>query len=103
MEERYVFDKRVMKKIFIKYGTMALIMFPILITVNYFLNKFLQFWLVVVIDCVLILAMGFLMYSIIEAVKRKKEESEKDFVVIKAKEIKAKRNSENKKNTNTKD
>ena len=44
MEDRYFFDKRVMKKLFKKYGLMALGIFPIICVANYFLNKVLDFF-----------------------------------------------------------
>ncbi len=36
--DHYIFDKRVMKKIFLKYGLMMLFLFPILILVNILLG-----------------------------------------------------------------
>ncbi|MBQ2863972.1 MAG: hypothetical protein IJE91_00735 [Clostridia bacterium] len=92
MEERYFFDKRVMKKILIKYGSIFLCLVPILLVVNHFLNQHLKFWLTVLIDITIVLLALLVVELVINHIKRKKEEKENDFVVVKAKEIKAKRN-----------
>lgn len=92
MEERYFFDKRVMKKILIKYGIIFACLFPVLIVLNYFLNQVLNFWITVVIDCVVVLFVLFIIEAIINKIKEAKQARENDFVVIKAKEIKARRN-----------
>ena len=94
MEDRYFFDKRVMKKIFKKYGLMALGILPVLLIANYFLNKVLNFGLTVVVDIVLILVMVLVIEAVINAIKNKKEQSavrDDDIVVKKAQEIKARR------------
>ena len=39
MDDKYIFDKREMKKAFKKYGLIFLFAIPVLIGVNYFLNK----------------------------------------------------------------
>ena len=91
MEDRYFFDKRVMKQIFKKYGLIFLGLFPILIVVNHFLNPILKYWLVVLIDVTIALLGILIVQAIINHIKQKKEEKE-DFIVVKAKEIKAKRN-----------
>lgn len=94
MEDRYFFDKRVMKKILIKYGLMALGILPVLLIVNYFLNKVLSFGLTVLVDVALILVMVFAIEAVINAIKKRKEESavrDDDIVIKKAQEIKARR------------
>lgn len=94
MEDRYFFDKRVMKKILIKYGLMALGILPVLLIVNYFLNKVLSFGLTVLVDVALILVMVLIIETIINAIKKRKEESavrDDDIVIKKAQEIKARR------------
>lgn len=94
MEDRYFFDKRVMKKILIKYGLMALGILPVLLIVNYFLNKVLSFGLTVLVDVALILVMVLIIETIINTIKKRKEESavrDDDIVIKKAQEIKARR------------
>ena len=94
MEDRYFFDKRVMKKILIKYGLMALGILPVLLIVNYFLNKVLSFGLTVLVDVALILVLVFAIEAVINAIKKRKEESavrDDDIVIKKAQEIKARR------------
>lgn len=92
MDDKYFFDKRVMKKILIKYGTIFLCLVPVLLVVNHFLNQYLKFWLTVLIDVTIVLLTLWVVQLVINHIKRKKEEKENDFVVVKAKEIKAKRN-----------
>lgn len=91
MEDRYFFDKRVMKKILIKYGIMFLCLFPVLIIVNYFLNKVLHYWVTIIIDITIVLFVVFSVELIISSIKKKKELSENDLIIKKVKEIKAKR------------
>lgn len=94
MEDRYFFDKRVMKKVFKKYGLMALGILPVLLIANYFLNKVLNFGLTVLVDVALILVMVVIIEAVISAVKKRKEESvvrDDDIVIKKAQEIKARR------------
>ena len=57
MDDKYIFDKREMKKAFKKYGLIFLFAIPVLIGVNYFLNKAIKnIWLVVLIDVVIMFA-----------------------------------------------
>lgn len=94
MEERYFFDKRVMKRIFIKYGIMALCIFPVLAVTNYFLNKVLDFWVTVVVDITILLFYVFIVEVIINAIKKRKENvkvCDDDIVIKKAQEIKSRR------------
>lgn len=94
MEDRFIFDKRVMKRIFKKYGLMALGIFPVLCIINYFLNKVLSFWLTIAVDVAITLLIVFVVESIINAIQRRKEEStvrDDDIVIKKAKEIKERR------------
>lgn len=93
MEDRYFFDKRVMKKLFKKYGLMALGIFPIICVANYFLNKVLAFWVTVLVDITLVLLFVFAIEAIINAIKTKRENSvrDDDIVIKKAQEIKDKR------------
>ena len=51
--DRYLFDKRVVKKTLIKYGIMFLIALPFVITFN-ILCRDLSFWLTVLIDCAIL-------------------------------------------------
>lgn len=95
MEDRYFFDKRVMKQIFKKYGIMALCILPVLLVVNYFLNKVLSFWLTIVVDITIILLYVFLVEITINSIKQRRENKstvrDDDIVIKKAQEIKAKR------------
>ncbi|MBR2468491.1 MAG: hypothetical protein IKB42_05575 [Clostridia bacterium] len=93
MEDRYIFDKRVMKQLFKKYGLMALGIFPVLCVINYFLNQVLDFWVTVVVDITFILLAVFVIELIISAIKNKKEAEVRDDVIVikKAQEIKDKR------------
>ncbi len=92
MEDRFFFDKRVMKQVFKKYGLMALGIAPVLIVANIFLNQVLDFWITVVVDVAITLLLVFIIESIINAIQNKKEAVRDDDVVIKkAQEIKSKR------------
>ena len=65
-----------------------------LLIVNYFLNKVLSFGLTVLVDVALILVMVFAIEAVINAIKKRKEESavrDDDIVIKKAQEIKARR------------
>ena len=50
------------KKILIKYGIIFACLFPVLIVLNYFLNQVLNFWITVVIDCVVVLFVLFVLF-----------------------------------------
>lgn len=91
MEDRYFFDKRVMKKILLKYGIMFLCVFPVLVLINYFLNKVVEYWVTIIIDVTFILLVLFAVQLIENKIKENKENKEEDIVVIKAKQIKEKR------------
>ena len=92
MDDRYFFDKRVMKKAFIKYGIIFLIALPILLFANYFLNDYLSFWLVVLIDAVIVLTIILIAQLIINAFVRYREEHPKKEKIKKPKTIKTKNN-----------
>ncbi len=91
MDDRYFFDKRIIKQKVKKYGLIFLCLFPILILINTLLKPHLTFWLIVLIDASVAFLGLLVVELIINHIKDKKEEKQ-DFVVIKAKEIKAKRN-----------
>lgn len=98
MEDRYFFDKRVMKKLLIKYGIMFLCLFPVLIVVNYFLNQVLDFWVTIIIDVTLILLVVFVVELILNKIKQKKENEEQikdDRIIKKAEEIKKRKQNIN--------
>ena len=87
MEDRYFFDKRVMKKILLKYGIMFLCVFPVLVLINYFLNKVVEYWVTIIIDVTFILLVLF----VVQLIENKIKENKENIVVIKAKQIKEKR------------
>lgn len=98
MEDRYFFDKRVMKKLLIKYGIMFLCLFPVLIVVNYFLNQVLDFWVTIIIDVTLILLVVFVVELILNKIKQKKENEEQikdDRIIKRAEEIKKRKQNIN--------
>lgn len=111
MDDRYIFDKRVMKKAFLKYGLIFLFAIPVLIGVNYFLNKAIKnMWLVVLIDVVIVFAIILIFQLIINAINRyelnhpktekikSKKNSKKDEIVVEA-EIVEPTKTKNKKTT----
>lgn len=73
MSDKYIFDKRVMKKVLLKYGIIFLIAFPILLFTNYYLNKVMKFWLVILVDVVITLFIIFIAQLIINAYKNHQE------------------------------
>ena len=84
--DSYFFDKRKMKKIAIKYGIMVLIMFPILLIVNYLLS------LAISDDTLRVFTLAFIgaaILAIMETIlylfrRQKAKKLEKDVVIIKA-------------------
>ena len=94
MDDRYFFDKRVMKKAFIKYGLIFLFTIPVILFFNYFLNQTLKFWLVVVIDTVFLLLVVFVVQLIINAIakhrlenpKQQKPKKDKNEIVVEIEE-----------------
>ena len=105
MDDKYIFDKREMKKAFKKYGLIFLFAIPVLIGVNYFLNKAIKnIWLVVLIDVVIMFAIILIVQLIINALnkydlnhpKQPKEKNIKTKNVVETKEFEHK--DENKKN-----
>ena len=108
MDDKYIFDKREMKKAFKKYGLIFLFAIPVLIGVNYFLNKAIKnIWLVVLIDVVIMFAIILIVQLIINALnnydlnhpKQPKEKNIKTKNVVETKEFEPK--VENKKNKKT--
>lgn len=92
MSDRYFFDKRDMKKALKKYGLIFLCVLPVLIVVNVALNRFLSFWLVTLIDVVIVFLALLVAQLIINAVtihraekleriKQKKLEQQAEVVV----------------------
>lgn len=78
-EKRYIFDKRVVKKTLIKYGVMFLILIPILLVVDYFIQSW-SVWAVVGLDVgigVVVIIIESLIYS---AILKKKEEKKAKLV-----------------------
>lgn len=55
MNDSYFFDKRKMKRGFGKYAIIFLIAFVPMILFNIYVGKYLQNWLVILLDCVLLL------------------------------------------------
>lgn len=114
MDDRYFFDKRVMKKAFIKYGLIFLFAIPVLVVANYFLNQAIKnMWLVVLIDIVITFAILLIFQLIINAIKQyeinhpkqekvKSKKKDKDQIVVKA-EIVEKDNKKTNKKTTVKD
>ena len=82
--DRYVFDKRVIKKVIIKYGIIFLCCIPILLGLNY-VTRTLNFWVVVVIDAAVVLVIVFGVYLVEQLIKKRKQNKSKDVVVIKKK------------------
>lgn len=75
-KDRYIFDKRVMKKIFFKYGLIFLFAFPILIVINYYLNQIINnIWPVVLVDMVVVFAIILVVQIISNAVAKRKDNS----------------------------
>lgn len=76
-EERYFFDKRVVKKVLLKYGLIFLFCFPILILLNLWFNNFMPYFLVIIIDCAIVFSVVFVVNLIIDKIKLKKAEQKK--------------------------
>lgn len=55
MNDSYFFDKRKMKRGFGKYAIIFLISFVPMILFNIYVGKYLQNWLVILLDCVILL------------------------------------------------
>ncbi len=112
MDDRYFFDKRVMKKAFKKYGLIFLFAIPILVVVNYFLNKAIKnLWLVVLIDVVIVFAIILVFQLIINALSRyeinhpkvekaKNKKKDEDEIVVEAEIIEPNNKSKNKSEKN---
>lgn len=73
MHNRYFFDKRVLKKFFIKYGIMLLIAIPVLIAINVLFEKWFGVTNMIFLDlvflCVIVVIGEFICYL----AKRNKE------------------------------
>ena len=69
----YIFDKRKLKKLFIKYGLIMLTLFPILIVVNILLSKFFESG-ILFFDIMIGLVYIFAVEIILGKIKKRKEE-----------------------------
>jgi len=76
MENKYFFDKRVMKGGFKKYGLMMLVCLPILILVNRLLGDISTGW-VIFIDVVLALFVIIVLDLIVSKINERKMEKQK--------------------------
>ena len=88
-ENRYMFDKRVVKTHIRKYGLIMLGCLPILIAINVLIGDMLQTWVVMIIDVVVALFIIFLIDMTINFIQNKR--------------AKAKLKEENYKHTNKSD
>ena len=74
MDNRYIFDKRVMKKLLLKYGLILLSLFPILIFINW-VFKFLASTIgYVLLDIAIGLIYIFLIEVMLDKIAKRKEE-----------------------------
>ena len=76
--DRYLFDKRVLKKTLLKYGIMFLIALPFLLAFN-ILCPNLKFWLTILVDCgilAVVVLVGEIILTSIRNKKRAREEAE---------------------------
>ena len=90
-EKKYIFDKRIVKKTLIKYGIMFLILIPILLIVDYFIQSW-NMWAVVGLDVgigVVVIIIESLIYS---AILKKKKEKKAKLIEPKNEEIPKKEN-----------
>ena len=73
--DRYFFDKRVIKKGLIKYGSMFLIALPILVVLNVYALKDMSYWAATFIDVGVLLGVVLvclIVYGKIDAIKEQK-------------------------------
>ena len=81
--QQYFFDKRVIKKFLIKYGIRLLIIFPVLILVNYGLREMLQGWGIILADVFIAFGILLLIELAIAIFKNLKKKKTENVVVIK--------------------
>lgn len=74
MRDRYFFDKREWKRRFVKYGIIFLLSFLPLVLFNIYFSKYLgQNWLVVFVDCIILLIFVLIGNSIANRIFEKKD------------------------------
>ena len=105
--DHYVFDKRVMKKLFIKYGLFLLAMLPIFILVNILLSKSVSSSAFVFVDIAIGLICLLIMEIVISKVNKSREQKlqnkkKKDNIVLNEKDVVIVENMENQANNNMK-
>ena len=98
--DRYLFDKRVVKKLLLKYGIMLLIALPFVILFNCLFYD-LKFWLSILVDFVIIGVVVLIGEIILVSIKNKKEkkqvlEEEQKRLVLKEKHKQEKQNNKKK-------
>ena len=103
--DHYVFDKRVMKKLFIKYGLFLLAMLPIFILVNILLSKSVSSSAFVFVDIAIGLICLLIMEIVISKVNKSREQKlqnkkKKDNIVLNEKDVVIVENMENQANNN---
>jgi len=107
--DHYIFDKRVMKKIFLKYGLMMLFLFPILILVNILLGVE-DSTTTILVDMVIGLVYVLVVEVVISKVKKRKDaknedsqpsKKQADEILIQAEVVDGKK--KNRRNTSKKD
>lgn len=101
--DRYLFDKRVLKKTLIKYGIMFLIALPFLLVFNIYCND-LSFWITVLVDCAILGCVVIIGEIILLTIRNKRKaheeaEAEEKRLLLKERhkaEKEAKKNKQNK-------
>ena len=73
--DRYLFDKRVVKKTLIKYGIMFAIALPFVLTFN-ILCRGLHFWIAVLVDCAIFGAVVLIGEIILASIRNKRLQRE---------------------------
>lgn len=79
MRDRYFFDKRVLKKFFLKYGLMLLVALPLMIVANVLISKHNPNQRFILIDLAIIgvvVAMGELICFYVKQKRQEKEDKE---------------------------
>lgn len=88
MDNRYIFDKRVMKKLLLKYGLILLSLFPILILINWVFKFIASTIGYVLLDIAIGLIYIFLVEVMLDKIAKRKEEKKEQEVRQKKKQSK---------------
>lgn len=84
MNDRYLFDKRILKKRFKKYGLMFLLILPFIIAFNVLMNGLIDNGIIILLDIIIILMLILVCEIALKKIaNRKLQKQQKDVVVVK--------------------